>query len=753
MLFDWWTASHQDPSYSLAAILSLVDHCNAVNLHEFEQNGSKKQAELVILQLLELERWPEGDIMTPPRLPGRRARLRGYHDDMEDLFFFEFNSSHEPEGRQREIWERRRWARSKAAQSAYCQQMAWQLLQEHEASELRTQMPDEGQDNGGVPCLCTDSVPTEIIESNFARVFGAEKHQQTDPKIRGAIIEGCPWLPPVSERDLPYYLWDVKNGKTVESSTLECHPEYTAISHTWGRWATGQTVHVKGVTEWKIPQNTRFPVEEIPEILRRGRFDTPYVWLDLCCIPQEPGSAIGASEIARQAQIFRNAQVVVAWLNDVDDFQVLVDIVKWELLQLLQLRTGPKQKTRDALVAETWQRVAGKRTGLLGGRRSGDYLLKGMTLNPWFTSLWTLQEVAMRPDMWVSAKDWSMLSVDGITALTVSGLIAICQLFEGQEDDSYLSDFDDHSSIGRIEIEIWQFESSLSKLLTLDQVTLLVLGDCRQCTGRRAEAIMSALGATQWYEKMIQEVPPGNETQLRDRLEEDLILGKYPISFVREVSRTMPGSFFGSYLKEDSIIAGERNGTSASHAHGSMLPFSSSPALFLTGNMFRTESIRFFSEAHCTLRTWEVRASGQVYIHEACVVSSSVEGLGQCSMQDPRIMAVKTMPAMSIEEHGASLSTAFQSRHGGKGITYCGDPSCFDLNLWISRQPTCTHAILIEFRRWNEEGLVDYGMGCFGIIIQERPPGKLMKIANFHCIDLDSVVDLSEVKKVDWLVD
>lgn len=751
MLFDWWTASYQDPSCSLASTLALVDRCNAINFHEFEQHGGKEQAEVRTLQLLQLKRWPKGDILPPPRLPGRRAILSGYHDHMESLFSFEFNSSHEPEDRQREIWERRRWARSQAAQSAFCQQIAWELLEKHEAAELRAEMQDKMQEISRVPCARTDSAPTEIIGSDFERIFGADKHHQTDLKVRGAIIEACPWLPPVSKGGLPYYLWDVKNGKTVDTSTLQCHPKYTAISHTWGRWLTGQPVQVNGVDGWKVPQNTRFPVEELPEILRRGPFETPYVWLDLCCIPQEPGSAIGASEIARQAQIFRNAQVVVAWLNDVDDFQVLGDILKWKALQLLRLRPGSKQETRDAQVEETWQRIVGKRTGLLAAR-SGDYVVKDMRLNSWFTSLWTLQEVAMRPDMRVSAKDWSMLSVDGVNPLTMSGLIAILERFFIHRDPNHeLYEHNDQRCIGLDEMEIWRFESGLCKLLRLDQVTLLTLGDRRECTGRRAESIMSALGATKWYEKILREVPNGNETQLRARLEEDLVLGKYPISFVKEVYGTVPGDFFGSYLKLYSLDIGKKNGTDVSNAHGSMLPFSTSSEIFSSGSGFRTESSRLFAETHSTVRTWEVRASGHVHIRDACVVSSSVRGLGQCSTQDSRIIAATTMPPMSIEEHGASLPSAFQSLYGDVTANY-GNPSWFNLNLWISRQHSCTHAILTEFRRGNEEGSDDYTLECSGIIIQESPPGTLKKTAHFLFYDVESVLELSEVKRVDWLV-
>lgn len=246
-------------------------------------------------------------------------------------------------------------------------------------------------------------------------------------------------------------------------------------------------------------------------------------------------------------------------------------------------------------------------------------------------------------------------------------------------------------------------------------------------------------------------MPCGNETQLRHRLEEDLVLGKYPISFVKEVYRTTPGDFLGSYLKLNSLEVGDKNGTDVSNAHGSMLPSSTSSEIFSSGGGFRTESSRFFSEAHSTVHTWEVRASGHVHIRDACVVSSSVGGLGQCSTQDSRIIAATTMPPMSSKEHGASLPSAFQSLYGDEAINY-GNPSWFNLNLWISRQPNCTHAILTEFRHGNEERSDDYALECSGIIIQEGPPGTLKKTAHFRFYDVESVLDLSEVEKVDWLV-
>lgn len=108
----------------------------------------------------------------------------------------------------------------------------------------------------------------------------------------------------------------------------------------------------------------------------------------------------------------------------------------------------------------------------------------------------------MRPDLRVCAKDWSMLSVDGVNALTLSGLIAILENFFNHRDPNHeLYKHIDQRCIGLDEMEIWRFESGLCKLLRLDQVTLLTLGDRRECTGRRAESIMSANGTKKYFRR------------------------------------------------------------------------------------------------------------------------------------------------------------------------------------------------------------------------------------------------------------
>lgn len=605
MIFDWWTASYQNSSYSLSSILALVDRCHAVILHGLRQEGSKHDVETMVLGLLALKRWPEDDVLPAPRLPGARAVLSGYHEQLNSLFLLEFDSKYDSDGKgQKSCWERRRWARSRAARSAFCQQMAWQLLERHQATEVATQIADF---KSQTRTACSDDhiAPQYPIGNGFEAAFCVEWHKQTALNIKGPVIEPCPWLPPVSEEDLPssYFLWDLNAEKTIQTSKLTSIPHYTAISHTWGRWATGKTTWVKGVAGWRVPQNSIFQVEKIPELLQKVPCETRYIWLDLCCIPQEFGSAIGAMEIARQAQIFRKAKVVVAWLNEVDDLQALGDLLSWQALQLLRLRAGSKQKRRDELVAKIWKRAAGKRTGLLLPR-PGHPIYK-MPLNPWFTSLWTLQEVSLRPDMSLSTRDWNLLALDGNSPLALSGLICIHELFfqqESPEEASQIFTFENTSRVGLDEMETWRFESGLCKLLNLDQVTLLTLGDRRQCTGRRAEAIMSALGTTRWYENIRQMVSQQQSgITMQERLEQNLVLGKYPLAFVREVCNAIPGDFFGSYIKFTPL--GHESGHGISGAHGSMLPSITSQVVFQSGSAFRNEISKEFAETHDTLHT------------------------------------------------------------------------------------------------------------------------------------------------------
>jgi hypothetical protein len=73
--------------------------------------------------------------------------------------------------------------------------------------------------------------------------------------------------------------------KLSQYKELKDRPNYVAISHTWGRWKTdGPPISLSG-TPWEIPQNRRFNVADLANILQLVLLLHRYIWLDLLCIP------------------------------------------------------------------------------------------------------------------------------------------------------------------------------------------------------------------------------------------------------------------------------------------------------------------------------------------------------------------------------------------------------------------------------------------------------------------------------------
>ncbi|KAM3440448.1 hypothetical protein MY4824_002162 [Beauveria thailandica] len=146
--------------------------------------------------------------------------------------------------------------------------------------------------------------------------------------------------PEVWQAGLPHYLWDVERSETrpvedIYKSTGK-QPNYVAISHTWGRWKMkGQLEYLSGVP-WAIPKNTKFDVRKLPQILKEN-FPQKYIWIDLLTIPQgSEEKERKDEEIRKQTSIFHNANVAVAWLNDVEHWDGLASTVRFLCFYLLK---------------------------------------------------------------------------------------------------------------------------------------------------------------------------------------------------------------------------------------------------------------------------------------------------------------------------------------------------------------------------------------------------------------------------------
>ena len=94
-------------------------------------------------------------------------------------------------------------------------------------------------------------------------------------------------------------------------------------------------------------------------------------------------------------------------------------------------------------------------------------------------------------------------------------------------------------SRGVAELPLWRFDSGLGDLWDErnglpNPIGALSAGDARVCTdNRRAEAIMSALGVTDWYNRTLNEAKVDAAGPL--------VMNTYPLAFVKEVFRRWLG--------------------------------------------------------------------------------------------------------------------------------------------------------------------------------------------------------------------
>jgi hypothetical protein len=210
------------------------------------------------------------------------------------------------------------------------------------------------------------------------------------------------------------------------------NPSYRAISYTWGRWRLkdDEQPNVKPLpiknAPWKIPRidPVQFSVQQMEDVLRTicqcilahesgygysetlGEFlaefygrpfedvilpQVEWVWLDLACIDQRWGPA-AALEIGRQAEIFHKADGVAVWLNQCcRDADAYYRMCSW-IGDLLNAEFG-----HDG--TGLWGNWFTRLPEDLGWRASVLEGLKELLSDPWWTSLWTLQEAFISSKM------------------------------------------------------------------------------------------------------------------------------------------------------------------------------------------------------------------------------------------------------------------------------------------------------------------------------------------------------------------
>lgn len=208
-------------------------------------------------------------------------------------------------------------------------------------------------------------------------------------------------------------------------------PSYHTVSYTWGRWRLKdeprqkpdvEALFIKGVP-WPIPRvdPDHFTVVEFESVIRQavkvppplfsknlkkrrwwsrwlrkyGKTDDDegacqFLWLDIACIDQRY-TLEAKLEVGRQARIFRKAKHVYIWLNHTPRdtlSRIALDLKKssaatWDLDSFGSLS--------DAQGFIEWCGQALDR-------------VRELVHDPWFSSLWTLQEAFLSPDALLLAK-------------------------------------------------------------------------------------------------------------------------------------------------------------------------------------------------------------------------------------------------------------------------------------------------------------------------------------------------------------
>lgn len=178
-------------------------------------------------------------------------------------------------------------------------------------------------------------------------------------------------------------------------------------------------------------------------------------------------------------------------------------------------------------------------------------------ISPWFTSLWTLQESMVRPDSMLCSADFEVLTSSKGLFVTLDMINSLLGSFDGltayksartrdPQGRKPLSTFVQANEELRDIFSLPGLWRSLPILgLTMvfhprddfseSPATILNLASFRDCIGARAEAIMSAVGATDWYQ--------GCNYTTKSTKNDDLLCG-YPFAFVQEVRQKLGALLF-----------------------------------------------------------------------------------------------------------------------------------------------------------------------------------------------------------------
>ncbi len=328
--------------------------------------------------------------------------------------------------------------------------------------------------------------------------------------------------------------------------------------------------------------------------------------------------------------IFVSAKWATIWFNRVKEWSGLLEAIIW----LSRKYLGELEKNgNDTLATQTTVLVSSidekdLKPTMVTFPRQEISSKKHRVPGGWFTSLWTLQEACLRPDLYLCNKGWKLFSVSVDSphaAITLDDITALIGISLTRSNVKRVPRSDTPLAVYEL-LGIFK-ETAMYKLLHLTPIHVLTLGNQRYCEDpNRAIAIMSVLDVISWY--------PTYRQQASGMKNEDLVPifidKRYPIEFVEELKIKFGGTLFAAAdltnLADEffkfSQISGQLTFT---ELKSTMMPF---------GRDIRHQ--RFVLPQDGTISsqddvmTWNINSNGSVDIRKACVVASCPEeGIGE----------------------------------------------------------------------------------------------------------------------------
>lgn len=441
-------------------------------------------------------------------------------------------------------------------------------------------------------------------------------------------------------KQTPTYLWDTIARATLTVPACFSH-EYTCISHTWGRWRLASSATLPGVP-WNVPENSLYDVRDLPRLL--GQLGIRYIWFDLFCIPQD-NPALRDFEISRQTIIFQGSAACIAWLHDVDSWTGVQAAMDWMGVKYFsnttkftaELSVGKESLSRASEAADRHVELM-PLPAIISAEVADANNARTLPLPvSWFSSLWTLQEAVLCPNLELYSKNWARLEDRAGYAVTLSALMAMMHkalsyITSNGPAEASISDPEDYShalmvkgrGIGYRDMSIPLGASNLVHLMTLTGLPTILLGrspsrifinaNIRQCTGSRAPAIMSAIGVTDWYSRRLDRKEPG-------RLRRDnLVYGMYPLEFLKETFQKYGALFLDGQWYEKKRVS--TWGLIRRKVAGSMMPFTREVGWF-TDRTIQPEGVRIESVDDPSIASWKIRADGTLKVRFAGILACS----------------------------------------------------------------------------------------------------------------------------------